>query len=180
MKKLFLVVLCFILIKSNAQVLVPTVQKNSKISATKLSLIDSVVNQYVKNRWLIGTSVIIVKDHQVVYYKGLGYADEKTKRPMAANALYRIMSQSKAITSLAIMQLYEQGKLGLDDKLSKYIPSFKNPKVVNEYNSKDTTYTTIDAKREVTIRDLLTHSSGIDSTHFTRANIGVIYTRAMR
>ena len=178
MKKIFLIVLSIIVITSNAQVLQPTVQTNSKISATKLSLIDSVVNQYVKNRWLIGASVIVVKDHQVVYYKGLGYADEKTKKPMAADALYRIMSQSKAITSLAIMQLYEQGKLGLDDKLSKYIPSFKNPKVINEYNAKDTSYTVVDAKREVTIRDLLTHSSGIDYTDIGSSKMSTIYNKA--
>ena len=178
MKKIFLIVLSIIVLTSNAQVLQPTVQTNSKISATKLSLIDSVVNQYVKNRWLIGASVIVVKDHQVVYYKGLGYADEKTKKPMAADALYRIMSQSKAITSLAIMQLYEQGKLGLDDKLSKYIPSFKNPKVINEYNAKDTSYTVVDAKREVTIRDLLTHSSGIDYTDIGSSKMSTIYNKA--
>jgi len=178
MKKIFLIVLSIIVLTSNAQVLQPTVQTNSKISATKLSLIDSVVNQYVKNRWLIGASVIVVKDHQVVYYKGLGYADEKTKKPMAADALYRIMSQSKAITSLAIMQLYEQGKLDLDDKLSKYIPSFKNPKVINEYNAKDTSYTVVDAKREVTIRDLLTHSSGIDYTDIGSSKMSAIYNKA--
>ena len=178
MKKIVLIVLCFIVLISNAQVLQPTVQTNPKISAVKLSLIDSVVNQYVKNRWIIGSSVIVVKDHQVVYYKGLGYADEKTKKPMAADALYRIMSQSKAITSLAIMQLYEQGKLGLDDKLSKYIPSFKNPKVINEYNAKDTSYTVVDAKREVTIRDLLTHSSGIDYTDIGSSKMSAIYNKA--
>ena len=178
MKKIVLILLCCIVLTSNAQVLQSTVQTNSKISATKLSLIDSVVNQYVKNRWLIGSSVIVVKDHQVVYYKGLGYADEKTKKPMAADALYRIMSQSKAITSLAIMQLYEQGKLGLDDKLSKYISSFKSPKVISEYNSKDTTYTVVDAKREVTIRDLLTHSSGIDYTDIGSSKMSAIYNKA--
>lgn len=178
MKKIVLIVLCFIVLTSNAQVLQPTIQTNPKISAVKLSQIDSVVNQYVKNRWLIGSSVIVVKDHQVVYYKGLGYADEKTKKPMAADALYRIMSQSKAITSLAIMQLYEQGKLDLDDNLSKYIPSFKKPKVINEYNAKDTSYTVVDAKREVTIRDLLTHSSGIDYTDIGSSKMSTIYNKA--
>ena len=178
MKKIVLVLLTLIVLTSNAQVLSPTIQNNPKISTAKLALIDSVVNQYVKNRWLIGSSVIVVKDHQVVYYKGLGYADEKTKKPMAADALYRIMSQSKAITSLAIMQLYEQGKLNLDDNLSKFIPSFKNPKVINEFNAKDTSYTTIDAKREITIRDLLTHSSGIDYTDIGSSRMSAIYNKA--
>ena len=178
MKKIVLVLLTLIVLTSNAQVLSPTIQNNPKISTAKLALIDSVVNQYVKNRWLIGCSVIVVKDHQVVYYKGLGYADEKTKKPMAADALYRIMSQSKAITSLAVMQLYEQGKLELDDNLSKYIPSFKNPKVISDYNAKDTSYTTVDAKREITIRDLLTHSSGINYTDIGSSKMSAIYNKA--
>ena len=80
MKKIVLVLLTLIVLTSNAQVLSSNVQNNPKISTAKLALIDSVVNQYVKNRWLIGSSVIVVKDHQVVYYKGLGYADEKTKK----------------------------------------------------------------------------------------------------
>lgn len=178
MKRILLVLFTFIIIVSHAQVLSPTVQSNPTISAAKLAHIDSVVNEYVKKRWLIGSSVIVVKDHQVVYYKGFGFADEKTKKPMAADALYRIMSQSKAITSLAIMQLYEQGKLELDDNLSKFIPSFKNPKVVKEYNEKDTSYTTVDAKREITIRDLLTHSSGINYTDIGSANMSAIYNKA--
>ena len=178
MKKILLALFTLIIIVSKAQVLSPTVQTNPKISTAKLARIDSVVNEYVKNRWLIGSSVIVVKDHQVVYYKGFGFADEKTKKPMAADALYRIMSQSKAITSLAIMQLYEQGKLELDDNLSKFISSFKNPKVVKEYNAKDTSYTTVDAKREITIRDLLTHSSGINYTDIGSANMSAIYNKA--
>lgn len=178
MKKILFALFTLFVLASNAQVLSPIVQKNPKISSYKLTLIDSVVNEYVKNRWLIGSSVIVVKDHQVVYYKGLGYADEKTKKPMAADALYRIMSQSKAITSLAIMQLYEQGKLELDDNLSKFISSFKNPKVISEYNAKDTSYTTVNAKREITIRDLLTHSAGIDYTDIGSANMSAIYNKA--
>ena len=178
MKKILLALFTLIIIVSKAQVLSPTVQTNPKISTAKLARIDSVVNEYVKNRWLIGSSVIVVKDHKVVYYKGFGFADEKTKKTMAADALYRIMSQSKAITSLAIMQLYEQGKLELDDNLSKFISSFKNPKVVKEYNAKDTSYTTVDAKREITIRDLLTHSSGINYTDIGSANMSAIYNKA--
>jgi CubicO group peptidase (beta-lactamase class C family) len=76
------------------------------------------------------------------------------------------------------MQLYEQGKLNLDDNLSKFIPSFKNPKVINEFNSKDTSYTTIDAKREITIRDLLTHSSGINYTDIGSSKMSAIYNKA--
>ena len=97
---------------------------------------------------------------------------------MPSNPIYRIMSQTKAITSLAIMQLFEQGKIGLDQKVSSIITSFKNPKVLKDFNPKDSSYTTIPAKREVTIRDLLTHTSGIDYTDIGTPNMGAIYTKA--
>lgn len=164
--------------KANSQVLAYESVKSNKFDYTKLAQIDSVVNKYINNRWVIGSSVIIVKDNQVAYYKGFGYADEATKKAMPANAIYRIMSQTKAITSLAIMQLFEQGKISLDQSVSSLIPSFKNPKVLKEFNSKDSSYTSTPAKREVTIRDLLTHTSGIDYTAIGTPKMSAIYSKA--
>ena len=167
-----------ITIKANSQVLSFETVKSNKFDYTKLAQIDSIVNKYVKNRWLIGSTVIIVKDNQVVYHKGFGYANEASKKTMPNNAIYRIMSQTKAITSLAIMQLFEQGKISLDQKVSTIISSFKNPTVLNDFNSKDSSYTTVPAKRELTIRDLLTHSSGIDYTAIGSPKMNAIYTKA--
>ena len=167
-----------ITIKGNSQVLSFETVKSNKFDYTKLAQIDSVVNKYINNRWVIGSSVIIVKDNQVAYYKGFGYADEATKKAMPANAIYRIMSQTKAITSLAIMQLFEKGKISLDQNVSTLIPSFKNPKVLKEFNSKDSSYTSTPAKREVTIRDLLTHTSGIDYTAIGTPKMSAIYSKA--
>jgi CubicO group peptidase (beta-lactamase class C family) len=164
--------------KANSQVLAYESVKSNKFDYMKLAQIDSVVNKYITNRWVIGSSVIIVKDNQVAYYKGFGYADEATKKAMPANAIYRIMSQTKAITSLAIMQLFEQGKISLDQNVSTLIPSFKNPKVLKEFNSKDSSYTSTPAKREVTIRDLLTHTSGIDYTAIGSPKMKAIYSKA--
>jgi len=167
-----------ITIKGNSQVLSFETVKSNKFDYTKLAQIDSVVNKYINNRWVIGSSVIIVKDNQVAYYKGFGYADEATKKAMPANAIYRIMSQTKAITSLAIMQLFEQGKISLDQSVSSLIPSFTNPNVLKEFNSKDSSYTSTPAKREVTIRDLLTHTSGIDYTAIGTPKMSAIYSKA--
>ena len=167
-----------ITIKGNSQVLSFETVKSNKFDYTKLAQIDTLVNKYISNRWLIGSTVIIVKDNQVVYHKGFGYANESSKKAMPSNAIYRIMSQTKAITSLAIMQLYEQGKISLDQNVSTIISSFKNPTVLNEFNSKDSSYTTLPAKREVTIRDLLTHSSGIDYTAIGTPKMNAIYTKA--
>ncbi|MEK0814341.1 serine hydrolase, partial [Mycobacterium ulcerans] len=83
------------------------------------------------------------------------------KSPLPRDAIFRIASQSKAITSAAVMMLYEEGKLLLDDPVSKYIPEFKNARVLDHFNESDSSYTTVPAKREPTIRDLLTHTSGI-------------------
>jgi CubicO group peptidase (beta-lactamase class C family) len=167
-----------ITIKGNSQVLSFETVKSNKFDYIKLAQIDSIVNKYVSNRWLIGSTVIIVKDNQVVYHKGFGYANEASKKAMPNNAIYRIMSQTKAITSLAIMQLFEQGKISLDQNVSTLIPSFKNPKVLKEFNSKDSSYTSTPAKREVTIRDLLTHTSGIDYTAIGTPKMSAIYSKA--
>jgi CubicO group peptidase (beta-lactamase class C family) len=174
-----IIILAFaIAIKGNSQILSFETVKSNKFDYKKLAQIDSLVNKYINNRWLIGSTVIIVKDNQVVYHKGFGYANEASKKAMPTNAIYRIMSQTKAITSLAIMQLYEQGKISLDQKVSTIIGSFKNPTVLKDFNAKDSSYTTIPAKRELTIRDLLTHSSGIDYTAIGSQKMKAIYSKA--
>ena len=161
-----------------SQVLLYPTVKSPQFDYSKLALIDAEVNKYVQNHWLVGSTVIIVKDNKVIYHKAFGYANEASKTPMPENAIYRIMSQTKAITSLAIMQLYEQGKINLDQKVSDFIPSFKNPTVLKDFNAADSSYTTIAAKREITIRDLLTHTSGIDYTDIGSKNMSAIYTKA--
>ena len=174
-----IIILAFaIAIKGNSQVLSFETVKSNKFDYTKLAQIDTLVDKYLSNRWLIGSTVIIVKDNQVVYHKGFGYANEASKKAMPTNAIYRIMSQTKAITSLAIMQLYEQGKLSLDQNVSTIISSFKKPTVLKDFNAKDSSYTTIPAKRELTIRDLLTHTSGIDYTAIGTPKMNAIYTKA--
>ena len=167
-----------ITIKGNSQVLSFETVKSNKFDYSKLAQIDTLVNKYVSNRWLIGSTVIIIKDNQVVYHKGFGYANEASKKVMPNNAIYRIMSKTKAITSLAIMQLYEQGKISLDQNVSTIISSFKNPTVLKDFNEKDSSYTTVPAKRELTIRDLLTHTSGIDYTAIGTPKMKVIYSKA--
>jgi CubicO group peptidase (beta-lactamase class C family) len=88
------------------------------------------------------------------------------------------MSQTKAITSVGIMILFEQGKFFLDEPVSDFIPEFKHPVVLNAYNPADTTYTTVPAKREITFRDLLTHSSGIDYSGIGNSSMKAIYAKA--
>ena len=100
-----------------------------------------------------------------------------TKKPMKNDAIFRIMSQTKAITSVGIMILYEQGKLLLDEPISDFIPEFAHPVVLDKFNEADTTYTTVPAKREITFRDLLTHTSGLDYTDIGSSKVMAIYTK---
>ena len=97
---------------------------------------------------------------------------------MEANAIYRIMSQTKAITSLAILQLFENGKLSLNQAVGDFIPSFYKQTVLKNFYEVDTTYTTLPAKRNITIRDLLTHTSGIDYAAIGSEKMQAIYAKA--
>ncbi len=170
---LLLVIIPFLI---NAQ----TIQTNTKsntVDYERLGKIDAVVNDYISKKWLTGAVSIVIKDNQVVQYKGYGYADADTKKPMQKDQIFRIMSQTKAITSVGIMILYEQGKLLLDEPISDFIPEFKNPVVLDKFNDADTTYTTVPAKREITFRDLLTHTSGLDYTDIGSSKVQAIYTK---
>lgn len=180
MKKILLSVLMLtsLLIEGFSQILSPVIKTSTKINYAQLANIDQVVSEYIDKKWLIGTSVLVVKNNELVYYKGFGYADEASKKPMPANAIYRIMSQTKAITSLAILQLFEQGKIQLDQPVHDFIPSFKNQTVLKDFNKADTTYTTIPANRDITIRDLLTHTSGIDYADIGSEKMQAIYAKA--
>ena len=179
MKRYFLI-LCFVISVFDiyAQVIKPESNKISSVDYNRLKIIDTIMNQYVQNNYLKGVATIVIKDNTIVQYKGYGYANAETRKPMQRDAIFRIMSQTKAITSAGIMILYEKGKLSLDQPISDFIPEFRHQVVVDKFNGTDTSYTTIPAKREVTFRDLLTHTSGIDYTDIGSATGKAIYAKA--
>ena len=148
------------------------------MSGERLKKIDGLVDDYVKNRWVAGATAIVVRNGKIVYYKGLGFDDIDKRSPMKRDAICRIASQTKAITSVAVMMLYEDGKLLLDDPVSKYIPEFKDVRVLDKFNPADSSYTTVPAKREITIRDLLTHTSGIGYAQIGSKEMNAIYAKA--
>jgi len=176
MKKLMLLFL--LPLSLAAQVLSPVVQPTADFDLKKLEGIDALLKSYVEKNHLVGAVTLIVKNNQLVHYKGHGYADLASKKPMPADAIFRIMSQTKALTSLGILQLFEQGKLRLDQPISDFIPSFKDPRVLKDFNAADTTYTSEPAKREITFRDLLTHSSGLDYAGIGSDKMMAIYAKA--
>ncbi|MDO8965102.1 serine hydrolase [Algoriphagus sp.] len=131
------------------------------ISKDRLTKINAMLDEAIGNGQVPGLVAMIVKDGKIIYHEAKGLADVESGKKMEKNSIFRIASQSKAITSTAIMMLWEEGKFRLDDPISKYIPEFKNPQVLNTFRYGDTTYSTRTSSREITIRHLLTHTSGL-------------------
>ena len=116
---------------------------------------------------------LVLKDGQPVYEKAFGWADREAKRPMTTDAIFRIASQTKALTSVAVMSLVEEGKLSLNDAVSKYIPDFEHTTVASRT---DTGRAIVPARRPITIRDLLTHTAGI--SYGTDSLVAPLYAAA--
>ncbi|MGE0588481.1 MAG: serine hydrolase domain-containing protein [Cyclobacteriaceae bacterium] len=148
------------------------------MSVERLTRIDARIQQAIKDNWFPGTVVLIVRNGKPVYFKSFGKSDLETSTDMKKDNIFRIASQTKAITSLAVMMLFEEGKFQLDDPVSKFIPEFKNPQVLTEFSASDTTYKSTPAKKEITIRHLLTHTSGISYAAIGSKEFNAIYAKA--
>ncbi len=135
--------------------------ESSGFSAERLNRIDTLLQEAVDSAWVKNVTAYISRHGRIVYHQSFGYTNEENTVPLSDESIFRIASQTKAITSVAVMMLFEEGKFLLGDPVSKYIPEFSNPGVIQTFNDKDTTFTTIPAVSEITIRDLLTHTSGI-------------------
>ncbi len=169
-RKKYLLIVLFLCnsICSFAQKIETATPESAGFSSQRLKRIDEAMKQWVDKGWMQGGSGMIIHNGKIVYYNAIGYNEPEIKSPLQRDAIYRLASQTKAVTSVAIMMLYEEGKLLLDDPVSKYIPAFKGQQVLDKFNEADTTYTTVPAKSDITIRQLLTHTSGIGGY----ANVG--------
>lgn len=124
----------------------------------RLARIDQMMQRYVDQNQIAGAVGLVMRDGRIVYERAVGWADKEAGRRMTTDAIFRIASQSKAVTSTAIMILMEEGKLALEDPVSRYIPTFARTTVTSQ---SDTGRVTVPAKRPIRIRDLLTHTAGI-------------------
>lgn len=147
-------------------------------SESRLSRIDDLLEAHVRDQNIPGAVALVVRNGKIVYHKAFGYSDVEKKSSLRKDDIFRIASQSKAITSLAVMMLWEEGKFLLDEPVSRYIPEFQSPKVLKSFNKEDSTFTTEPAVRDITIRHLLTHSSGIDYAVIGSNEFKAIYARA--
>lgn len=161
-----------------AQKISPAVKPETVgFSAERLKRIDANLNDWVSKGWMNGAVGLIIRDGKIVYYQSAGYNDPETKSAMQKDGIFRIASQTKAITCAAIMMLYEEGKFLLDEPVSKYIPAFANETVLDKFNETDSTYSTVPAKRQITIRDLLTHTSGLGYAQIGSKEANAIYAK---
>jgi CubicO group peptidase (beta-lactamase class C family) len=169
---LFLVVvLCPALTLAQAM---PAAQKAAhaqwSLDSARLAQVDRVLQEYIDKNQLAGIVALVLQDGRPVYERALGWADKESGRRMTADTIFRIASQTKAITSAAILILMEEGKLSLDDPVSRFIPTFRETKVAVK---KDSGVELVPAKRQITIRDLLTHTAGI--SYGTQPEVAALY-----
>ena len=182
MRKYLLALFCFLLLAKSEyaqpKILTASSPEAAGFSANRLSRLDTAMNEWVKKNWVNGSVALIARKGKIIFHKAYGYNDLNAKTPLDKNGIFRIASQTKAITTVAALMLWEEGKFSLEDPVSKYIPSFANQKVLSSFNASDTSYSTIPAKRAITIRDLLTHTSGIGYPGIGTPEANAIYAKA--
>lgn len=185
MKKIFLLQTILIMLlawscteNKNNQELKPGTPASVQVSAERLNRIDSMIIQSIEDKWIAGAVGFIARDGKIIYNRAFGESDLENGTPMQTDAIFRIASQTKAIASIGLMMLFEEGKFLLDDPVSKYIPEFANPQVIDKYNPADTSFTTVPASREIAIRDLFTHTSGIDYAGIGSPMMNAVYSKA--
>ena len=130
-------------------------------SVERLARVDALLDSYVNDGQLAGVVALVLRDGKPVYERAVGWADKEAGRKMTMDTEFRIASQSKALTSVAVLQLMEEGKLTVNDKAGKWIPTFASTTVAVK-NENGSGYTIVPAKRPILIKDLLTHTAGID------------------
>lgn len=130
------------------------------MSPERLARIDAMCQEAVTQGQVPGVVALVARNGKIVFHKAYGLADVAGGRAMKTDDIFRIASQSKAITSTAVMMLWEEGKFRMDDPISKYIPEFESAQILDTL-FEDGTYRTKPAKQQITIRHLITHTSGI-------------------
>jgi CubicO group peptidase (beta-lactamase class C family) len=132
------------------------------LSSVRLERLSRGMQEYIDQGKTAGIVALVARKGQVAYLKAFGKLDPVKGIPLPVDAIFRIASQTKAVTTVAVMMLLEEGRLLLDDPVSKYIPEFASTSVAVQAPEKEAKgYTRVPAKRPITVRDLLTHTAGI-------------------
>ncbi len=163
--------------EENSNTLVQSTPEKAGFSPERLALADTLIMKFMEKNRLPGGVFLVARKGKIAYYKNFGYRSTKKDNLYQKDDIFRIASMTKAVTSVAIMQLFERGLLRLDEPVSNYIPAFKQTEVLNTFNEKDSSYTTVPVKRAITIRHLLTHTSGIAYGDFLKGKINAVYAK---
>jgi CubicO group peptidase (beta-lactamase class C family) len=172
--KVFLLIVLFLAGLSSAKEITIASPEEAGFSSQRLQRINKVMQQYVEDGKIAGMVTLVARKGKIVHHEAFGMIDIENKKPMSKDAMFRIASMSKPVTCVAVMILYEQGKFLLNDPVSKYIPEFAKPQVLVRTASTDA-FKTEPARREITIRHLLNHTSGIT---YDDGPLGKIYKEA--
>jgi CubicO group peptidase (beta-lactamase class C family) len=130
-------------------------------SVERLQRMDQLLDSYVKEERVGGVVALVLRDGKPVYERAVGWRDREAGQKMTMDTIFRIASQSKALTSVAVLALMEEGRLTVNDRAGKWIPTFEQSAVLTRVEQ-SSTWTAAAAKRPITIRDLLTHTAGIN------------------
>ncbi len=139
------------------------------MSTEKLAKIKPAIQAFIDDEKIAGASVIVARKGKIVLFETFGMMDMEAKKTMKQNTIFRFYSMTKPVTSVAAMMLYEEGKLKLDDPVSKYIPEFKGLKVYAESGKH------VEQEREMSIRDLFRHTSGLTYGFFGNTPVDKMY-----
>ncbi len=140
------------------------------LSKERLAYLDRLLEQYVDEGRIAGAVALVLQNGETMYEGAVGWSDKESNRRMTQDTIFRIASQTKALTSTAILQLVEEGKVDLDEPVSRFIPEFSKTQVAVE---KDGGTELVPIKRPITIHDLLTHTSGY--SYGTQPYIAALY-----
>ena len=132
------------------------------ISTERLHRVDEVIRRHIDNRHIAGAVTLVARKGRVVHFEAQGLKDLQAKTPMTRDTLFRMASSTKPVTGVAVMMMIEEGKIRLSDPVSKFIPEFKGLKVAVQ-REPESQIQFVAAEREITIRDLMTHTSGLAS-----------------
>jgi CubicO group peptidase (beta-lactamase class C family) len=150
---------------AQAEVLPVVPAAQTGLDAGRLARIAQVMNAHVEANHMSGAIGLIARNGKIGYFETYGFMDSATKRPMRKDSIFRIYSMTKAVTAVAVMMLYEEGKFSLNEPVSKYLPEYANMRVAVDKVDPETgkrVYYTVPTERQITIRDLMRHTSGLD------------------
>src|ERR1700730_6533395 len=171
MKNKFLLLLALLVLTASA----PAQQPKSPaltpgLDTQRAARIDQLLQRYVDENRIAGAVALVLRDGKPVYERTVGWADKEAGRRMNPSTIFRIASQTKAITSTAVLALVEEGKIGLNEPVGHFIPTFDKTTVAVK---NDSGVTMVPAKRAITIQDLLTHTAGI--SYGTQSQVSALY-----